>query len=276
MTFLRREREQIDGPTAPAYAFRTMELAFEQCADAYEAFRPGYPTELFEHLTTRFRVDNGSVVVDVGAGTGRATWPLADRGCRVYAIEPSAAMCAKGAALATRFGDRVRFLNGAAEAIPLVPNLADLLISAQAFHWFDPRKALPEAARVLKPNAGIALFWNNRDAQRNPVAADLDALIARANPEHTIAYRQHPWEQVLAASGLFLDVQRRTFYHTLTMTADSICGLFRSVSYVWNVLGTAGRIAFEHDLRLLVERYYGHDPFPFVYRLEAYTAARPH
>src|SRR4029079_17506368 len=247
---------------------------FEGCAEAYESYRPGYPDELFEYLKNRFGLGGRSTVVDIGAGTGRATWPLAEPGCKVYAVEPSAAMRDKGQAHAAQFGGRVKFIDGTAEATSLDGETADLIISAQAFHWFDPLKALPEAARILKPSAGIALFWNNRDQDRNPIATELDQLIQWANPKHEIAYRGRAWDEVLEASGLFEQIDRRIFYHTSTMTADSMCGLFRSVSYVWNVLDQEGQANFEQQLRSLVDRHYGSNPFPLVYRLEAYAAQR--
>jgi SAM-dependent methyltransferase len=251
-----------------------MESAFDVCADAYEAYRPGYPVALFDDLAARFRLSADSVVVDLGAGTGRASAALAARGYQVYAVEPGDEMRAKGTELAKQFNGRLQFIRGAAEQTRLADELADLVIAAQAFHWFDPARALPEAARILKARAGLALFWNNRDHDRNAIAHDLDALIQRVNPKHEIAYRSRPWEQVLAASRLFADVARQTFYHSLSMTADSLAGLFRSVSYVKNVLDAKGLRYFELELRRLVHAHYGDAPFPFVYRVELYTARR--
>ena len=251
-----------------------METAFDGCADLYEAHRPGYPAELFEHLARRFALTPGSTVIDLGAGTGRATALLAERGYQVIAVEPSPAMRARGRGLEARYPARVRFVEATAEATGLDDGMADLVTSAQAFHWFDPFRALPEAARVLKPGAGLALFWNNIDQERTAIGPDLKALIKRFSPSYTSAYHQRPWIETIEASRLFANVARTDFYHAVEMTGDTLCGLARSYSYVHNVLDQAGLAELEKELRRLVSRHYGEGPFPLVYRTELYAAAR--
>jgi len=52
---------------------------------------------------------------------------------------------------------------GAAESIPLAHASVDAVIVGQAFHWFDHARALPEIARVLRPNGVLGLLWNDAD-----------------------------------------------------------------------------------------------------------------
>ncbi len=251
--------------------------AFDECAGDYDSYRPSYPNELYAYLAERFQLSSGSVVVDIGAGTGRASQLFAEKGCRVIAIEPGAAMRSLGKRLEARFSGRIRFVDGTAEQTGVGTRLADLITFAQSFHWCDPARALPEAARVLKPGGGLALFWNERNWQHTAIGQDLEALILCANP----SYQSHPhfqpdvpWSDVIAASGLFCDVVRKNFHHSVEMNADMLCGLSRSYSYIHNVLDTAGLEVFERELRALVEKHYGSQPFPFAYRVEVYAATK--
>ena len=107
-------------------------------------------------------------VVDLGAGTGKLTRSLVALGHRVTAVEPLPEMIAH--LLAAVPG--VTAVQGGAEAIPLEAESADVVVAAQAFHWFDHGPALREIARVLRPGGSIALVWNTRD-DREPWVAQL-------------------------------------------------------------------------------------------------------
>lgn len=207
----------------------------------------------------------------MGAGTGRATWPLAERGYRVVAVEPSAPMRDRAA---RGFDERVRFTAGTGEATGLPPASADLLVCAQAFHWLDPAAALAEFARVLVPGGGLAIFWNDRDRESRTMATELEALVTRYNPAYCCEYRDRDWAELIAASGCFSPVERQFFGHGVTMDADSLVGLTRSFSYVRNVLDEPSRAAFEDEVRRLVRRLHGDSPFRLGYRTELYAANR--
>ena len=68
---------------------------------------------------------------------------------------------------------------GPAEAIPLPDADVDAGFAAQAFHWFDSERALPELHRVIKPGGGFVLLWNWWD-ERDPLQRDLGELIGYA------------------------------------------------------------------------------------------------
>lgn len=132
-------------------------LSFNSAAAQYAANRPSYPPALFdtiEELTGRPLA--GSRVVDVGAGTGMATARLHARGADVIAVEPGDGMAAEF----RRTLPGVPVVRGDGNALPLAGHCADLLTYAQAWHWTDPARAVPEAVRVLRPGGALALWWN--------------------------------------------------------------------------------------------------------------------
>ena len=115
-------------------------------------------------------VATDATVLDLGAGTGKLTRVLArryaqrDRGraARRHARDPRAGRAGgRGAARAAR------------SEIPLDDASVDAVFAAQAFHWFDHDRAIPEIARVLRPGGVLALVWNGPDESRpNPLPAD--------------------------------------------------------------------------------------------------------
>ncbi|MGZ4578684.1 MAG: class I SAM-dependent methyltransferase, partial [Mycobacterium sp.] len=98
-------------------------------------------------------------VLDLGAGTGKLTTRLVERGLDVVAVDPVPDMLE---VLRTSLPE-TRALLGTAEGIPLPDNSVDVVLVAQAWHWVDPERAIPEVARVLRPGGRLGLVWNTRD-----------------------------------------------------------------------------------------------------------------
>ncbi len=92
-------------------------------------------------------------------------------------IEPNAEMRATASATSPGPGERpVTYRDGRAESTGLPAAVADLVLAAQAFHWFEPDAALREFHRILKPDGWAALMWNERDEQ-DPFTAAYGAVI---------------------------------------------------------------------------------------------------
>ena len=130
-------------------------LSFGAAAGAYERARPSYPEEAVSWLVP----PGASRVADVGAGTGKLTRQLRGRGLDLVAVEPIGEMREQLA----RAVPGVPVLAGTAEEIPLPGGSVDAVLLAQAWHWVDPGRALPEVARVLRPGGWLGLAWNIRD-----------------------------------------------------------------------------------------------------------------
>src|SRR6185503_4756147 len=112
-------------------------------------------------------------VLDLGAGTGKLTSRLVERGLDVVAVDPIAEMLEM---LRTSLPDTPALL-GTAEEIPLADNSVDAVLVAQAWHWFDPERAVKEVARVLRPGGRLGLVWNTRD-ERLGWGKDLGRIIS--------------------------------------------------------------------------------------------------
>ena len=153
----------------PAPPSRTdLALSFGPVAATYDRGRPDYPRPAVEWLVGR----DAATIVELGAGTGKLTQVLVAAGHDVYATDPDDAMLA---VLRERLPD-VRTCVAGAEEIPAADHSVDLVIAAQAFHWFDLDRALPEIARVLNAGGHLSLVWNQRD-ERVPWVRRLGAII---------------------------------------------------------------------------------------------------
>jgi SAM-dependent methyltransferase len=191
--------------------------AFAEVAGAYERGRPGYPEEAVRWMVGDDPVD----VVDLGAGTGKLTRALVALGHRVVAVEPLDEMRAQlEAAVPTAHA-----VAGRAEAMPLPDGAADVVASAQAFHWFDHDDALPEIARVLRPGGRLALVWNSRD-DRDPWMSRLSAIIGNESIEESDVV------PILDESGLFRWVETKRFSFEQALDRDGLLDLVLSRSYL--------------------------------------------
>ena len=148
--------------------------SFGAVADVYERGRPSYPADAIDWLIPPY----ARRVADIGAGTGKLTRQLRERGLDVIAVEPSAGMREE----LHRAVPRVPVLAGTGEQIPLADGTVDVVMVAQAWHWVDPERAVPEVARVLVPGGRLALLWNRRVEDEEWVA-DLSTIIgSRGTP----------------------------------------------------------------------------------------------
>lgn len=197
---------------------RAQASSFGAAAAAYEASRPGYPAAALDWLLPA----GARRVLDLGAGTGKLTRLLLDRGLEVTAVEPSSGMreqlgwAVPGAVV----------LPGSAEGIPLPDASVDAVLVAQAWHWVDPARALPEVARVLVPGGRLGLVWNIRDT-REPWAAAFEAILHRHTVQVTDTAPDLPppftgterfevgWAQTLSPAEMVQLVESRSYIITL-------------------------------------------------------------
>lgn len=135
--------------------------SFESGADAYEAFRPPYPDALFDDIREISGTSWQQRILDVGAGTGRATVELARRGARVDAVEPSNDMLGVLAERldAEQLAHRVTVRKGTFEDVDPAGRYGGV-VAAQSFHWTTRETRWSRLASLLGSAGRGFLFWN--------------------------------------------------------------------------------------------------------------------
>jgi SAM-dependent methyltransferase len=268
----------VSHPVDPARA-----RGFDAWAAEYDRFRPGYPDELFVTIADHLSLPNPPLVVDLGAGTGRASLAMAQLGWRVTAVEPGRPMLAVLLGRATDDGLIVATVQASAEETGLDPASADLVTAAQAFHWFDQPRALSEMARITKPGGGVALFWNVRDSGHSPFLAAYAELLRRATDSSEDPgigrYESGGREETrraLTASTAFESPELVELHQEVLMTPQEFLGMAFTASYVRVGLTAEGQARFRADLDGLLGRhgYVADQPFPVPYRIDLWIARR--
>ena len=214
---------------------------FARSVDAYERARPEYPPEAIAWLAEELDLRPGRTVVDLAAGSGKLSRPLAALGCEVIAIEPVAEMRAA-------IGPTARALDGTAEAMPLPDDSADAVTVGQAFHWFDGPKALVEIERVLRPGGGraLALVWNRRPVESSALHAAISAIIAPYRGDAP-SHGSGAWRDTFAGR----ELTERHFEFSQRLDADGLADRVGSTSFV-AALDAAEREPLLERVRALV------------------------
>lgn len=215
--------------------------SFDRVADAYDRGRPSYPREAAAWLTGDGTGPKD--VLELGAGTGKLTEQLTALGHRVTATDPSATMLHRLRHRAPAAHPVV----GTAEQIPVAPRSVDAVVAAQAFHWFDALRTVPEVVRVLRPGGVLGLIWNERD-ERIPWVRRLGRVIG----DH-VGQGPDP-ARLLDDSGLFETVQRSTFRFWQPLSREALLDVVASRSTV-ATLPEADRARVRTETEALYDEY---------------------
>jgi SAM-dependent methyltransferase len=203
---------------------------FDDVAQAYDAYRPDYPPQLFDVLESALGQPLlRAEVLDVGAGTGIVTRALAGRGSNVVAVDPGPGVLRL---LRSRSTSRVRPVVGDGNALPLRDEVFDLVTYGQSFHWTDPDRSVPEAARVLHDRGILAVFWNLLQADGTPWWERFAEECQRLCPGYDRRHRDLLWGTALERSPEFRWVRRSEIPWVREVTVDDFVRDYGSHSYV--------------------------------------------
>ncbi|MFG3343591.1 class I SAM-dependent methyltransferase [Streptomyces sp. NPDC048018] len=252
---------------------------FDEDAELYDRARPGYPPALFDDLEALAGAGPGARVLEVGAGTGKATVPLAARGCRITAVERGADMAAVARRRLAGSGT-VEVVTADFETWPLPDEPFDVVVSATAFHWIDPAVRMVKAADALRRGGALAVVATQhvaggseqffadvqhcyerfdpaaRPGLRPPAAKDVTAAdhadeVARSARFGPVLVRRHEWD-LAYSTAQYLEVLR-TYSNHRALPPEALEGLLGCVAAL--IDGRyGGRITKRHLTELRVSR----------------------
>ncbi len=195
-------------------------------AASYDA-RPGYPSALVSAIA-RATVEPDAHVLELGAGTGLLSLPLAAHGLHVTALEPALAMLERLQDKATRAGLRLRAEHAMAEALPSDLPAVDLVLIADALHFLDVERSAAELERVLSDRHALAIVTSS--FAQTPFMSALDALMTQAAPRRPRAVRAQA-TQLASLLGVSLEPEQ-VFEDETPVSLATLEGILRSISFI--------------------------------------------
>ncbi len=196
---------------------------FTRIGDAYARYRyREYPRKVLDLIFHGLGDPMHLVVADVGAGTGISSELLAKRGARVIAIEPNEQMRSNAPQ-----NPLVEWRDGTAEATGLPDESVDVVVAFQAFHWFDPGRALVEFRRITRHRI-VSVQYEHEES--DAASAEFDRLLRVYSVDDSSALRRRALETFAAHSGKRLRTSILNVEWQLTL--DALFGYVDSISFL--------------------------------------------
>jgi SAM-dependent methyltransferase len=202
----------------------------------------------------------GATFVDVGCGTGISTRAFAAAGLRAIGVDPNASMLAEARAA----GGGPEYREGEAAATGLPDRCADLVVAAQAFHWFEPGLVLAEFRRLLRPGGWAAVFWNVRRLE-TPFSRGYAEALHRFCPGWREVRKDEAALEELRARTEVADRVDLAFDHDDLLGREALLGRVRSASYVAHEC--TDRPGLEREIARLFEAHASGGSVPWTLRV---------
>ena len=206
-----------------------LKKTFDTNAPLYDAIRPRYPERLFDDVAALAGLGPEASVLEIGCGTGQATYALARRGFRIVCVELGASLAAVARKNLAAFPE-VNVVMAPFEHWEPDGSSFDLVLAATSWHWLDPRVRYAKAAEILKAEGALAIITSH-----HVLPGDGDRFFAEVQDDYSAIGEEDvpppPPDEVadegggIEASRLFADVRVIRYLWDRWYTADEYVAL---------------------------------------------------
>ena len=230
--------------------FRT---TFNTAAHLYAEVRPGYPKELVQDVINLSALTEPSKVLEIGCGTGQATRSFAERGYKIVCLDIGDDMIAVAKNVLKEFSN-VMFVTQAFEEWESDEKF-DLVISATAFHWVDPKVRYLKASEVLRSDGFLAVFSNQHVRKDEGFFAESQSLYDKYYSPLTTSRPIHATN--FPGVEAFQDPIKRIYPWSQTYSSEQYIKLLGTYSGHIALPDKNKRLLFEGITNLIETRYNG-------------------
>lgn len=225
---------------------------YKGIAGIYEEIRPSYPEKLIEDVICKADLKLNDRLLEIGAGTGKATIQFAEKGFTINAIEI-------GEDMAEILRDKcASYPKVTVDVVPFEEwdcnsnQKYDMIYSAQAFHWIDKNIKYKKCHELVKDDGYLILFWYNASDDKLPASKEIqkkvgeivnkyvsDYFVDNGKPqrrEHDGVYKEDERITEIEASGLFELVEKIEYTHEIMNNANQYLKAMKSVPAFASIL----------------------------------------
>ncbi len=174
---------------------------FSNRVENYIKYRPGYPREILNVFRDEMGLTTSSVIADIGSGTGISARLFLENGNPVFGVEPNEPMRRAAEEFLKDFPNFTS-VDGTSTGTNLPEGSVDIVIAAQAFHWFEPEKTRTEFKRILRrgeKGGYVALIWNERQTDTTDFLREYEKFLLHFATDYTKVRHENTGEKELRA-----------------------------------------------------------------------------
>jgi SAM-dependent methyltransferase len=248
-------------------------LSFGGVAELYDRSRPSYPQALIDDVLEFAGAGTRARVLEVGAGTGKATVLFAERELNVVAIEPSAEMAAVARRNCAAY-ENVTVVETKFEDWRSDGPSFRVVFSAQAWHWVAEDVRYAAARAALETGGALAVFWNQADWGATELSSELVEAYRRSGTADPAGDPMNPdapaqeedWPAEIAAAPGFDEPEVREYRWPMRYTTAEYLALLGTQSANL-VMGDSDRRRLFTDIGDTIDEGGGALEFGYLTRL---------
>jgi len=238
--------------------------SFDKVAKVYDEIRPSYPQELINDIIDKTEISCEDKLLEIGAGTGKATIQLAEKGLQIHCVELGQNLADILIKKCLNYPKVTVDVASFEQWQPKPKETFDLVYCAQAFHWIDPQIRYKKCHSLLNENGHIALFWYGPSNEISKVNLEINSLIEKYVPNYSnndveknnYMETREMRKAEIVSSGLFTDVQIFEYLWENALNTDMYIKVLNSYSG-YAVLKDELKIKLNKEVENIVNKHGG-------------------